>query len=182
MYERLERFLASRRAVYEAVAHAAAVSAQEQAAVMGVPGRLVAKVVIVKASDDLVMAILPASSQVDLDRLRGLIGHGGVRLANVEEILMVVSDCAPGSIPPFAALYGLRAYIDRALLGAPEVTMPAGDASAAIRMRGSEFERLVDAQPGDFSIPQSVVAATGAAQVRRGGGRSAARPATRRRP
>ncbi len=101
------------------------------------------------------------------DRLKGLIGHGDVWLASVEEIRTVVPDCAPGSIPPFGALYGLRAFIDRSLLGVAEVTMPAGDPASAIRMRWSEFERLVDAHSGDFAIPQSVVAAGGVAQSRR---------------
>jgi hypothetical protein len=38
------------------------------------------------------------------------------------------------------------------------------------------FERLVDARPGDFAIPQSVVAAGGVAQPRRRGCRASSRP------
>jgi len=166
MYQRLEEFLASRHASYEPVAHPAAVTAQEQAAVMHVRGRSLAKVLIVKERDGLVMAIVPAATEVDLDRLKGLIGHGDLRLASVEEIRTAVPDCAPGAIPPFGVLYGLRAFMDRSLLGVPEVTMPAGDPASAIRMRWSEFERLVYAHPGDFAIPQSVVAAGGVVQSR----------------
>ncbi len=182
MYQRLEEFLASRHATYEPVTHPAAVTAQEQAAVMHVPGRSLAKVLIVKERDGLVMAIVPAATEVDLDRVKGLIGHGDVRLASVEEIRAVVPDCPPGSIPPFGALYGLRAFIDRSLLGVPEVTMPAGDPASAIRMRWSEFERLVDAHPGDFAIPESVVAAGGVAQSRRRRGRSPSISRRRRAP
>ena len=167
MYQRLEKFLESRHAVYEMILHSAAVTAQEQAAVMHVPGRSVAKVLIVKERDGVVMAILPAASDIDLDRLKGLIGHGDVRLASVEEIGAVVPDCPAGSIPPFGALYGLRAYIDRSLLGVPEVTMPAGDPGSAICMRWSEFERLIGAHPGDFAVPQAIVAAGGVARPRR---------------
>jgi Ala-tRNA(Pro) deacylase len=182
MHQRLEEFLASRHATYERVAHPAAVTAQEQAAVMHVPGRSLAKVLIVKERDGLVMAIVPAAAELDLDRLKGLIGHGDLRLASVEEIRAAVPDCPPGSIPPFGALYGLRAFIDRSLLGVPEVTMPAGDPASAIRMRFSEFERLVDAHPGDFAIPQSVVAAGGVAQSRHRHGRSPSPPKRRRVP
>jgi Ala-tRNA(Pro) deacylase len=182
MYQRLEAFLASRHATYEPVAHPAAITAQEQAAVMHVPGRSLAKVLIVKERDGLVMAIVPAATELDLDRLKGLIGHGDLRLASVEEIRAVVPDCPPGCIPPFGALYGLRAFIDRSLLGVPEVTMPAGDPASAIRIRWSEFERLVDAHPGDFAIPQSVVAAGGVAQSRRRRPRSPAAANRRRVP
>jgi Ala-tRNA(Pro) deacylase len=176
MYQRLEEFLESRHATYDTVTHPAAVTAQEQAGVMHVPGRSVAKVVIVKERDGVVMAIVPAATDLDLDRFKGLIGHGDVRLASVEEIRAVVPDCPAGSIPPFGALYGLRAFIDRSLLGVPEVTMPAGDPGSAIRMRWSEFERLVDAHPGDFAIPQSVVAAGGVAQPRRRARRASSTP------
>jgi Ala-tRNA(Pro) deacylase len=176
MYQRLEEFLTSRHATYEAIVHAAAVTAQEQAATMHVSGRSVAKVLIVKERDGAVMAIVPAATELDLDRLKGLIGHGDVRLASVEEIRGVVPDCPAGSIPPFGALYGLRAFIDRSLLGVPEVTMPAGDPGSAIRMRWSEFERLVDARPGDFAVPQSIVAAGGVAQPRRRGRRAPSTP------
>jgi hypothetical protein len=51
MYQRLEEFLESRHAIYETVIHSAAVTAQEQAAIMHVPGRSVAKVLMVKERD-----------------------------------------------------------------------------------------------------------------------------------
>ncbi|MBI1845771.1 MAG: YbaK/EbsC family protein [Candidatus Rokubacteria bacterium] len=153
MYQRLAEFLAARGARYETVAHPAAVTAQEQAAVMHAPGRGVAKVVIVKERDGLVMAIVPASTALDLNRLKALIGHGDVWLATEEEIQTVIPDCVPGTIPPFGALYGLRGFVDRSLLRVPAVTMPAGDTASAIRMRSAEFRRLVDGQAGDFAIP-----------------------------
>jgi Ala-tRNA(Pro) deacylase len=161
MYERLAEFLSARQAAYETVTHPAAVTAQEQAAVMHTSGQGVAKVVIVKERDGFVMAIVPAATDVDLDRLKGLVGHGDVRLASVEEIHGVVPDCPAGSIPPFGALYGLRAFLDRRLLRVSEVTMPAGDPASSIRMSWSEFERLAGAHAGDFAVPQAMVAAGG---------------------
>lgn len=101
---------------------------------MHAPGQSVAKVLIVKERDSFVMAIVPAAA-LDLDRLKGLIGHGEVRLASVEEVRGVVPDCPAGSIPPFGTLYGMRAFIDRSLLAVPEVTMPAGDPASTIPMR-----------------------------------------------
>jgi Ala-tRNA(Pro) deacylase len=167
MYQRLAEFLSARQATYETVTHPAAVTAQEQAAVMHTPGEAVAKVLIVKERDGFVMVIVPAATDVDLDRLKGLVGHGDVRLASVEEIRGVVPDCPAGSIPPFGALYGLRAFLDQRLLRVSNVTMPAGDAASSIRMRWSEFERLADASTGDFAVPQSMVAAGGIARATR---------------
>lgn len=179
MYQRLEEFLAARQARYEVVQHDAAITAQEQAAAMRTPGQHVAKVLIVKERDGYVMAVLPASTELDLDRLKGLVGHGEVRLATVEEIGSVVTDCAPGAIPPFGAVYGLRSFVDRSLLLAPEVTMPAGDPASAIRMRSAEFRRLVEARPGDFAVPETLVAAGGVARPRRARRRAASTAARR---
>lgn len=179
MYQRLEEFLAAHQVVYEPITHGAAVTAQEQAATMHTPGRSVAKVLIAKERDGFVMAIVPASTEVDLDRLKGLIGHGEIRLATVEEIGGVVPDCAPGTIPPLGALYGLRSFVDHRLLAEPEVTMPAGDPGSAIRMRSAEFRRVVDARLGDFAVPEALVAAGGVA--RPGRTRRGSAPARRRR-
>lgn len=155
MYERLQEFLRARQARYEVLVSTGAVGAQEQAAASHTPGRSFAKVVIVKERDGLVMAVLPATSVLDPDRLKGFIGHGPVRLATVEEIRGVVSDCAPGAIPPFGALYGIRTFVDRELLASGEVTMPAGDFATAIRMRWAEFRRLVDGRVADFAVPET---------------------------
>jgi Ala-tRNA(Pro) deacylase len=167
MYERLETFLTARQAQYETVTHAAAVTAQEQAAALHASGHTFTKVLIVKERDGFVMAIVPATTELDLDRLKGLIGHGEVRLATVEEIRIVIPDCAAGAVPPFGALYGLRSFVDRRLLGVPRVTMPAGSFMTALRMSSTEFRRLVDAREGDFSVPEPLVAAGGVAQTRR---------------
>jgi Ala-tRNA(Pro) deacylase len=173
MYQRLEEFLASHGARYEVIAHPVAVTAQEQAAAVRVSGRSVAKVLIVKERDGFVMAVLPASAELDLDRLKGMIGHGEIRLASVEEVRAVVPDCAAGSIPPFGALYGLRSFVDRGLLRTAQVTMPAGDPAISIRMRAAEFRRLVDARAGDFAIPGALIAVGGVARPRRARGRAA---------
>jgi Ala-tRNA(Pro) deacylase len=158
MNQRLEEFLRARGAKYEVLAHTGAVTAQEQAAASHTPGAAFAKVVIIKERDGYVMAILPAAAVLDLDRLKGLIGHGDVRLASVEEIGTVVPDCAAGAIAPFGALLGLRAFVDRALLEAAEVTMAAGDFQTSLRMRHREFRRLADARVGDFAVAERLVA------------------------
>jgi Ala-tRNA(Pro) deacylase len=180
MYDRLAEFLAARQAKYETITHASAVTAQEQAAAVHASGHTFAKVLIVKERDGFVMAIVPAATELDLDRLKGLVGHGEIRLATVEEIGSVIPDCAPGAIPPFGALYGLRSFVDRSLLLVPQVTMPAGSFASALRMRSTEFRRLVDAHEGEFAVAESLVAAGGVARPRRPGRRPASTERRRR--
>lgn len=177
MDRRLDMYLKATQARYAVVPHRAAVTAQEQAAASHTPGRVMAKVVIVKERDGFVMAVVPATCVVDLDRLKGMIGHGDVRLATTEEIRAAVPNWAPGAIPPFARLHGLRAYVDGALLGSPEVTLPAGDPGTAIRVSYTEFRRLVDGIVGDFAVPAALVPEPVRTTAARPPGRRARRPA-----
>lgn len=157
MNQRLAEFLSARQATYQRVTHSGAVTAQEQAAASHTSGWSLAKVLIVKERDGYVMAVLPACCVLDLNRLKGLIGHGPVRLATVEEIHGAIPDCAPGAIPPFGVLWGLRTFADRTLLYVREVTMPGGDPATAIRMQASEFQRLAEARIGDFAVPEMLL-------------------------
>ena len=95
MYQRLEEFLGAKQAKYDVLTHSGAVTAQEQAALTHTPGRTFAKVVVVKERDGFVLAVLPATSLLDLDRLKGLIRHGAIRPATVEEIGRVASLLRP---------------------------------------------------------------------------------------
>lgn len=159
MYRQLDEFLAARGAKYDQVTHPEAFTAQEQAAAAHISGWSWAKVVIVKAHDQLVMVVLPACCILDLNRLKGLIGHGEIRMARLEEILSVAPDCEPGTIPPFGQIFGLQSFVDHALVNQREITMPAGDRRTAIRMRVSEFLRLAVPRTGYFAFHESLVSA-----------------------
>ena len=82
MNSRLKEFLASRGAKYELVPHPDAFTAQEQAAASHISGRSWAKVVVIREPDGYAMAVLPVCCVVDLDRLKGFIGHGPIRLGS----------------------------------------------------------------------------------------------------
>jgi Ala-tRNA(Pro) deacylase len=174
VYQRLENLLLEKGARYRVIIHHGAVTAQEQARESRTSGWKVAKVLIVKERDGYVMAVLPAACVLDLNRLKGLIGHGEARLADMEEIRSVIPDCVPGAIPPFGEMFGLRTFVDRALLNTGEITMPAGDLATAIRMRSSEFRRIADPRVGDFAAPEALL--KGGLKIPRrkaaGGGRS----------
>lgn len=167
MYSTLTEFLLAKQAKYELVVHAGAVTAQEQAAASHTPGGVFAKVLVVKERDGFALAVLPASCVLDLDRLKGLIHHGEIRLATVEEIAGVVPDCAPGAIPPFGALFGVPTFIDKTLVNARNVTMPAGDFATSIRMRAAELRRLSAARVGDFAVMEMLVARRGGTETGR---------------
>jgi len=106
MHQRLAEFLKLRQAKYRLVTHPGGVTAQEQASSSHTSGWSWAKVVIVKERDGYMMAVLPACCVVDLNRLKGLIGHGDVQLATVEEIHGVeIVDPRPHAVGSIRALF-----------------------------------------------------------------------------
>jgi len=102
-----------------------------------------AKVVIVKVKEQFVTTVLPATTKVDLHRLRTLFRTHRVRLATEDEIAQLFPDCEVGAMPPLGTLYGLPVYVDRSLTADEKIIFEGGTHSEAIRMRYWDFAALV---------------------------------------
>ena len=70
MIPELRELLTREGAPFEVISHREVYTAQERAATCHVPGRRLAKVVIVRDGAWYVMAVLPATAQLDLSELR----------------------------------------------------------------------------------------------------------------
>jgi len=146
----IEKFLNERRIPFQVVTHRKAYTAQEEAAVAHVPGREWAKTVVCMADDAPILAVLPALYNVDTERLARLAGAKKVRLATEKELAPLFKECEPGAMPPFGCLYGQRVFVDRALVGDPEIVFNAGTHVDAIRMRYDDFAKLSTPVVGEF--------------------------------
>ncbi len=67
-------YLLSRRVHFEHLMHQPAASASRRAQSLHIPGRMVAKTVLVEASRGFVLVVLPSTHRVDLERLRRTAG------------------------------------------------------------------------------------------------------------
>ena len=103
-------FLRSRRVWFEELLHSPASSSTKRAHSVHVPGRLVAKTVLVKAGDRFVLAVLPSTAGSTWSGWASCCGltASDVRLATTEELIGIFTDCEPGVVPPFGRLYELR--------------------------------------------------------------------------
>jgi Ala-tRNA(Pro) deacylase len=107
-----------------------------------VPGKLVAKTVVVKVDDGFALAVMPATARANFARLRSALGAREVRLATELEFTGLFPDCEVGAMPPFGNLYGVPVYVDAALTQDKEIIFNAGTHQDTIRMRYADFERL----------------------------------------
>lgn len=141
---RITKFLDEHDCHYEIVNHKPVYTAQEAAAESHVAGRHFAKVVMVKVDDRLALAVVPATRQVDLDRLAQSLGAKSAELATEEEFEAQFPQCETGAMPPFGNLFGMETFVSPQLTQAEEIAFNAGTHSEAMRLRYADFERLVE--------------------------------------
>lgn len=139
----LREFLDKNNIKYLVISHSVAYTAQGIAALTHIPGKEMAKTVMVLVDGRLAMAVVPASSRVDLARLKRYLGGGVVELASEVEFRDRFPDCETGAMPPFGNLYGMDVFADESLGLDKEIFFNAGSHWELVRMKFDDFRRLV---------------------------------------
>ena len=134
-------FLEQQRVPFETLMHPPAFTAQKRARFLHVPGREVAKVVLLHGPDGYVLAVLAATDHVDTARVAKALG-GPVRLATDDEIAKVFHDCEWGVVPPFGTLYGLPMLLSEGISPNTMMVFETTTHAEAVRMLCRDFERL----------------------------------------
>ena len=140
---KLREFLDSHAVRYFVVSHSPAYTAQEIAAAAHVPGKELAKTVIVTIDDSMAMVVLPASRQLDFELLREATGTRSVELASEKEFAGLFPECEIGAMPPFGNLYGMPVYVSEELEDDDEIAFNAGAHTELLRLSYDDFKRLV---------------------------------------
>lgn len=147
---RLQEYLDANHVRYEVLGHQEAYTAPEVAHALHVSGKMLAKVVIVKADERFVMAALPSNWQVDFPHLKEVLKARHVRLATEDEFKGVFPDCEIGTMPPFGNLYGVEVYVDQTLTEDEEIVFEAGTHFGAVKLRYADFADLVHPTVAEF--------------------------------
>ncbi len=141
--QQLKSFLDSNHVKYTTITHSPEYTAQEIAASAHIPGKDLAKTVIVKVDGEFAMAVLPASMHVSLSRLRTAAGAGNAEIASEEEFEKLFPDCELGAMPPFGNLYDMPVFAATQLAEDDEIAFNAGSHSELVQLAFSDFDKLV---------------------------------------
>ena len=141
--KKLKEFLDENRVKYVSIQHSKAYTAQEVAASAHVPGKSMAKVVIVEMDGEMAMAVLPANRKIVLQDLREITGSDQVKFASEEKFKDRFPDCEIGAMPPFGNLYGMDVYAAESLADNDEIAFNAGSHEEIIKLPFRDFDRLV---------------------------------------
>ncbi|HKR87285.1 MAG TPA: YbaK/EbsC family protein [Phenylobacterium sp.] len=126
---------------FDEVPHAYAFQPSKAAEATHIPGRRVAKGVLVRAGDEYMMAVVPSSKLVAFGDLGRWLGRE-VRLADEQESVSLFADCELGALPPVGAAFGLQTILDEELLDAEDIYFEGGDHRTLIHVQGQDWRRL----------------------------------------
>lgn len=149
--QKLKEFLDYHDVKYVNIRHSHAYTAQEIAESVHVPGKELAKTVMIKIDGKMAMAVLPATERVDFDLLTGVAGTDNVHLAGEDEFKNLFPECETGAMPPFGNLYSMDVYAERSLSRDKEIAFNAGSHTEVFRMNYKDYERLVNPKLARFS-------------------------------
>lgn len=155
----LKKFLDEKEVKYVTLSHSQAFTAQEIAAATHIPGRALAKTVIVRMDDEMAMVVLPATQMIDLRRLQKATGSKQVSIASEDEFAELFPGCEPGAMPPFGNLWNLKVFVDHSLSADENIAFSAGSHTEVVQLPYSEFAKLVEPIPMELGIDVEAVTA-----------------------
>ncbi len=149
--KKLKEYLNNNNIKYVTIFHSQAYTAQEVAATAHIPGKELAKTVMVKIDDKMSMAVLTAADKVDFDSLKEAVGAGKVELASEQEFENMFPGCEIGTMPPFGNLYEMQVFVEENLTEDTVIAFNAGSYTELIKLSYKDFERLVKPTVVKFS-------------------------------
>jgi Ala-tRNA(Pro) deacylase len=149
--KKIRKFLDTNKIKYAVIEHSPAYTAQEIAAIAHISGKELAKAVMIKINGEMAMAVLPASYKISFEQLKEALETDKVRLAYEQEFVDTFPDCEVGAMPPFGNLYGMDVYVAESLAEDEEISFNACSHTELIKMRFTDFEKLVKPKRFRFS-------------------------------
>ena len=147
----INEILNSRQIPFEALRHRPAYTASRMAQMLHVPGKEVAKPVLLRTGRGYVLVVVPGNRFVDLQRIRQWLGEPQVEMASEDEMDQLFPNCERGSIPPFGSMYHLTTLVDESLARDEQICFNGETHEEAYRMSYHDYETMEHPQKGDFA-------------------------------
>jgi len=151
--EKLTRYLDENEVKYVTIRHSEAFTASEIAQTAHVPGKELAKTVMVKIDGEMVMVVLPATERIDLELLRQTTGATDVEIAHEDEFEQLFPNCQTGAMPPFGNLWDMKTLVDQQLREDERIAFNAGTLTELIQLSYGDYERLVEPTVLQIGMP-----------------------------
>ncbi|WP_346838789.1 YbaK/EbsC family protein [Microbulbifer sp. SAOS-129_SWC] len=139
----VSQFLNDHSVHYRVIPHTHSATSRESAHAASVREDQVAKGILLKDQLGLVMAVIPASSSLDLRAVHDETGRNQLEMVPESELGKTFPDCELGALPPIGPAYGLTTLVDSSLGRCDTVYFESGDHEELVAMDGREFDQLL---------------------------------------
>lgn len=150
--QKLKEFLDGNKVKYVTVRHSTAYTAQETAASAHIPGKELAKTVVLRIDGRMAMAVLPASHKLDIPLLKKALGAHDVEIVHEADFRDLFPGCDTGAMPPFGNLYGMDVLVDSVLAEDAEIAFNACSHSELVKLSYADYIKLVKPRVASFSV------------------------------
>lgn len=148
---KLQDYIDNEGIAYDTVAHHRTATTSQSAQAAHIPGRSLAKSVVVHHEMGYVLAVVPSTHRIELSTLQDVLNKR-LGLASEEEISTLFADCDVGSVPPIGSAYDVPVILDESLGDAGDIYFEGGDHKTLVHVSGSNFRNLMkDATVARFS-------------------------------
>ncbi|MGI9571356.1 MAG: aminoacyl-tRNA deacylase [Desulfobulbia bacterium] len=136
---------------YELLHHEPAFDSLHTAEAAHIPGDQLAKCVVLEDENGYLMAVIPATHELELDTLSKQLERQ-LQFASEDEIEDLYEDCELGAVPPLPEAFGYDAVVDDCLTDCDDIYLEAGDHHELVHISGRDFQELTAKAPhGYFS-------------------------------
>jgi len=135
--------LALTRVDYEILRHHHTSTALAAARTAQVDPRSLAKAVVLKDQIGPLLAVVPASERLDVERLQAALRRPQLDFLPEDQLDALFYDCDKGAIPPLGPDYRVPTVVDLRLRNVDDVYFEAGDHEDLVHVDQTSFRRLM---------------------------------------
>ncbi len=135
----IKKYLDSNHIPYETIHHLPAYTASQTAQAAHIPGKHLAKVVMVKLDGEFAMVAVPANCNVNWEELKRMTCAKQLELACEHEFSKLFPNCDIGAMPAFGNLYGVDVYLADSLAHEEWFAFNGGSHDDLIRICAKDF-------------------------------------------
>jgi len=144
-------FLHAQQVPFELLRHVPTRHSMETAHSAHVPGRKLAKGVMLEDGAEYLLAVIPATNRIDWVALGSMLRRP-VYMVEESDLSLLLRDCRIGAIPPLGEAYGISTIVDSDLVDEDDLYLEGGDHEHLLHVDHQSFQRLIGrAKTGHFS-------------------------------
>lgn len=148
--QKVKDYLNKNKIKYEEILHKTVYTAFDLAQTLRKDLKEIAKHLLIQADKAYIIVIVPASTKVDLKKLKKALKVKKISLPS-EQIMTKVFKVKPGLMTPFGRLHKIQTWVDKSLLKVQSAIFSVGSFTDSVRMKVKDFIKLEEAKLGNFS-------------------------------